>query len=156
VVEWATTLLEGGLDTPNLRILAGLSPADRVEVEEYLDATLADLGERPITSFEQKLGETRAIAIAIVLNQVDPEEGVRLIHRRAVSPLGHPQLLQPWCDLDGGFVMRAGIAARLEGAALAEEIRAFATGFGDADPAGQLEELIAEMGDGTRPDSSEH
>ena len=122
VINWAMTLLAKGTDTTNPRILAGLSASDGVdEITHYFDATLADLDQQPVTEMERSLGEVRGIAEAIVGGAIAPEQGTGLIHERAVSPLGHPPLLQPWRDLDGGFVMRDNKAEELAGGALAHE-----------------------------------
>jgi hypothetical protein len=44
LVAWATDQLVEGRDSPNLRILAGLSGDDSQEAEEYLGKALTDLG----------------------------------------------------------------------------------------------------------------
>ncbi len=108
--------MTGVTDTPNLRILAGLSAAsDGDEIEDYFEA----------------------------------KEGTRLMHARAVDPLEHPPLLQPWCDLDGGFIMREGLAVQLEADALEAEIKEYAARFLAEDPDGQLQELRAQLGEDT-------
>jgi hypothetical protein len=150
VVEWATSLLEEGTDTPNLRILDGLSAAsDGDEIEDYFEATLADLDQPLILELERRLGDARSIARAISAGEIEAKEGTRLMHARAVDPLEHPPLLQPWCDLDGGFIMREGLAVQLEGDALEAEIKEYAARFLAEDPDGQLQELRAQLGEDT-------
>lgn len=141
VVEWAVDLLGRGTDTPNLRILAGLSrAAHRAEVDEYFMATLADLHEPPISDAERCLGVARVIAAAIAQGDVDPTDGVAAIHSLAVSPLGHPAALQAWCDLDSGFRRLAGSdkVEFLADSTLDAAIRAQARDFLSADANEQL------------------
>ena len=131
----------------DLGILAGLSAAsDGAEIEQYFEATLADQDQPMILELERRLGEARDIAWAIGAGEIETEERASLIHARAVSPLEHPPLLQPWCDLDGGFTMREGLAVQLEGDALETEIRECAARFLAEDLDGQLQELRAQMG----------
>ena len=148
VVEWAVDLLGKGTDGPSLRILAGLARGSyEAEVNQYFAETLAQLNESAISDVERVLGEARAVASAIVRREVSPMDGVGTIHSRAVGPLNHPSLLQPWCDLDGGFRRREGTenVEMLEGDALEDAITAFAAEFLAVEPDEQLQLLEADL-----------
>ena len=151
MVAWAVDLLGQGRDTPSLRILAGLPRGSyEVEVTEYFAATLSELGQGRVSDVERCLGEARVIASAIVRREVSPVEGAAAIHTRAVSPLNHPSVLQPWCDLDSGFRTRAGSNKidKLDGDALIVAITGFAEIFLSVDPAEQLELIEADRSTG--------
>ena len=50
IIEWAIALLILGYDSPNLRILAGLTPVnDRWEVTYYVNKTLEDFNLAELT-----------------------------------------------------------------------------------------------------------
>lgn len=151
VIDWAVEQVGAGVDTPNLRILAGLrSDAYEVDIEAYFERTLRDLGQEPLGDVERRLGEARAAASALLRGELEPVTCTQLIHRRAVGPLNHPSALQPWCDLDSGFVRKDGnIVRQLEGDPLEDEIRKYAAAFVATDPAEQLETLEAEVRSGT-------
>lgn len=148
LIAWAVERLVAGQDTPSLRILAGLPESSlRPEVEEYFSAALVELGEAPMSSVERALGGARAVASAILEGAVSPVAGASLAHTIAVSPLNHPRLLQPWCDLDGGFITVEGAKVRvLSGSELEDAIRSFASEFLTADPVHQLQALETELG----------
>ena len=152
MIAWAVHLLGEDTDTASLRILAGLPRGSyEAEVKEYFAATLFELGQGPISDVERCLGEARVIAGAIVRGEVSPIEGVATIHSRAVSPLNHPTVLQPWCDLDSGFRTRAGSTKidKLDGDALIVAITGFAEEFLSVDPSEQLQLIEADWSTGS-------
>ncbi len=107
-IGWAVELLRDGVDSDNLAILAGLSTDQgSEEVEAYFRAALHDLGIEYPSDLESRLREARALASALLSERVDALEAVARIHSVAVGPLNHPPMLQPWCDLDGGFTTDA-------------------------------------------------
>ena len=110
IIEWAVESLTRGVDTPSLRILAGL-PSDSYEsdVTVYYSSALTELGEIPPSEVERSLGVLRVVARAIVDGDVAPTDGVSRIHTLVVSPLNHPPSLQRWCYLDDGLVSRTRI-----------------------------------------------
>ena len=147
-VTWAVDLLGRGTDTPSLRILAGLSVSSTEgEVREHFHATLAELGVEGMPDVEWRLGQIRVIAAAIVRRETSPVEGAATIHRKAVGPLNHPPVLQPWCDLDSGFRTLAGTSRveMLEGPELDGAIVSFAGEFLAVEPAAQLSLLEADL-----------
>ena len=119
---------------------------DQWTVNEYFAATLSELEQGPISHVERCLGEARVVASAIVGGDVSPVDGATTIHARAVSPLNHPSVLQPWCDLDGGFRTRGGSnkVEMLDGNALDVAITDFAAQFLSVDPAEQLRSIEAD------------
>jgi hypothetical protein len=66
VVDAAVGLLVAGIDTPNLRILAGEDRADRTEVENVLAATLRDFGREPLDHRAAALLVARDLAASVV------------------------------------------------------------------------------------------
>ncbi|MEZ4417952.1 MAG: hypothetical protein R3E10_19515 [Gemmatimonadota bacterium] len=136
LIDWGTDLLVAGYDTPHLRRLAGLSLADDTEdVEACFDLVLKELALSAPDAVDDALALARAVARALLTGAVSPTVAVSRIHEVAVSPLDHPRSLQPWCDLDGGFVADAnGRVTCLTGADLEEAIRAQARAFLDEDP----------------------
>ncbi len=144
VVGWAVDQLAGGLDTPNLRVLAGLQSGS-LEVDEYFSLTLRDLDQPPIGDVERCLGEARAVAEALLRGEIEATRCADLVHRCAVSPLNHPESLQPWCDLDSGFrTDERNKVERLGGQDLHEAIFAHARRFVSEDPHGQLARILSE------------
>jgi hypothetical protein len=101
-VQWAVDALSDGYDAPSIRLLAGLDlegPPHSPDAEPLLQAALREL-ELPETDPKARAFEyLREVAAAIVAREVTPEEGVNLIHRLVLSPLGHPAELQAWCFL---------------------------------------------------------
>ena len=151
MIAWGVELLGGTQDTPSLRILAGLSgDSPECEVREYFASALAELGVVGPSDNERMLGMVRFTAAEIARGEVRPVEGTARIHHVAVSPLNHPQVLQPWCDLDSGFRVRHNSpeVEKLEGDALDRAIIAFATEFASGDPADQLRLLEEDLSTG--------
>jgi hypothetical protein len=74
VVAAAVSLLESGLDTPNLRILAGEDHAEADEVERFLDATLHDLGLVPLQRRDAVLAVASRLARRALADEASAEE----------------------------------------------------------------------------------
>ena len=151
IIEWAVESLTRGVDTPSLRILAGLhSDSYESDVTAYYSSALAELGEIPPSQVERRLGVLRVVAREIIDGDVAPSDGVSRIHALVVSPLNHPPSLQRWCYLDDGLVAALG-SNRVEsvaGPALDAAIKALALEFLAADAEEQLRHLEVEADGG--------
>ncbi len=103
-INWASSALEQGLDTPNLRILAGLpSSTWRSDAEPYFDRALNEL-QIYVGDKEEILREyAKLIARKIINGELTAETGAERIEHEVLRPLGHPKDLQPWCFLSGGL-----------------------------------------------------
>jgi len=143
VIEWAVSQMADGVDTPNLRILGGLSAGDEEPVvAEYFTLSLRDLDEGPLEDLELRLGHARALAAEMASGAIAPGECARRVHDVAVGPLNHPAMLQPWCDLDGGFVTEDGGKVRVLGEGeIDAAILEYGARFLAADPVEQLRQL---------------
>ncbi len=75
----ACEALRGGLDTPNLRILAGLGKKDTSEIRCYINRTLGDLRITEPMREESAWIMIRYFIGQIVSGQIDPHEGVHTI-----------------------------------------------------------------------------
>jgi hypothetical protein len=92
VVDAAVDLLVHGVDTPNLRILAGHDRADASELKEDLDATLGDLGFEPFDAAAAALHQIDDLARRLLEDSVDPQEGCQRVwatYVRGDYPRGH-------------------------------------------------------------------
>ena len=98
IVDWATDALMAGEDTPSLIILAGL-PQDcsLFEATPYLDKTLAELGIVVPPPTELRRAYVGTVSRALLAGRITSDDALDSIHRRAVSPLGHPSDLAAWC-----------------------------------------------------------
>jgi hypothetical protein len=98
MVDWATSALCEDLDTPALVILAGLPRASsRFEAEPWLASALAELGVEPPPPDVLRRAYVGVVSRAVLAGTTTIAHALDLIHSRAVSPLGHPSDLQPWC-----------------------------------------------------------
>ncbi|NIP57779.1 MAG: hypothetical protein GWM92_06015, partial [Gemmatimonadetes bacterium] len=141
-IEWAVEALKREVDTPSLRILAGLDPsADSGEIDRYLDASMRELGWEPPTRARLVAIHAAAIAGAVLSGKLEPEDGPRRIEVEILSPLGHPASLREWCYLDDGFLLDP--YRRLEGPALAEAIRRKAEEVAEGAESGELARRLA-------------
>lgn len=99
-VEWATSALESGFDTPALRTLAGRDLADSpvsAEVRPLVATALGELGF-PTTTFDEAARlYLREIASAVLSGRLAPRQAADLAHERIINPLRHPKDLMPWC-----------------------------------------------------------
>jgi hypothetical protein len=102
-VEWATELLERGFDTPNLRVLAGLSPdPDSADVERHLQLALEELACDRWTENQARTAYALVTAQRIVAGDVEPVEGCRAIYSSVARPFQYPTELSAWVHLDDG------------------------------------------------------
>lgn len=84
VVDVAITALVDGVDSPTLRVLAGLTPREAVErVPELLPRALAELGTPipPRDSEEAKMEATREFARMLLDGALAPEEAAGGIYK---------------------------------------------------------------------------
>jgi len=75
----AAAALERGFDSPALRVLAGLTGDDLVEVPEYLDRALAELDVEIPERRDAVLHLARAVATEIVDGTLAPSDGAARI-----------------------------------------------------------------------------
>ena len=102
IVDWAVTLLEGGLDSPNLRILASLNlvkPLEPTEVNDYFSRTLRD-SQITFPAAEECLRSYMVdLAADILAGRREPIAGCRAIYQ-VVRALDYPADLRQWDFLD--------------------------------------------------------
>jgi hypothetical protein len=79
LADGATRALEGGLDSPALRVLAGVANADADEARALLDRALAELNVRTPSQRDAVLQLARAFAAEIVDGTLPPYEGAKRI-----------------------------------------------------------------------------
>jgi hypothetical protein len=79
LIASAVDLLVLGFDTPNLRIIAGEDSADTGEVSYYLNATLGDLGLRPLDDRAVVLMVLDEIAADLIDGRLEPRTAARLL-----------------------------------------------------------------------------
>ena len=103
--RWAEDALEQGLDSPSLRILAGLgSRTTYFEAEPYFRRSMAELGiALPTVDESLRRLYLREVARQISAGEISPAEGLERIHRWVLVPLGHPPDLSHWCFLWEGL-----------------------------------------------------
>jgi hypothetical protein len=90
LIASAVDLLVLGFDTPNLRILAGEDSADTGEVSYYLNATLGDLGLRPLDDRAGVLMVLDEIAADLIDGRLEPADGGSpTVGHMASEILGH-------------------------------------------------------------------
>jgi hypothetical protein len=99
LVAWATDQLVAGRDSPNLRILAGLSGSDSREAEEYLGKALADLGIRLPDQRECLIYYCGDVARDIVKGAVAPLTAFNVLWQ-ITSELNYPRELRAWTQLE--------------------------------------------------------
>jgi len=98
-VDWATAQIVAGLDSPPLRILAGLSGNDREETEVYFIKALADLGIPRPDRRECLIHYCGDVAREILARSKPPLIAFNLFWRITME-LGHPSVLQCWASLE--------------------------------------------------------
>jgi hypothetical protein len=74
-------------------------PADQSEVEQYFQRSLRDLSIQEPGQDAMPIHYFHYMCRAILAEKVTPGFGIDLIHKRVVTPLGHPDKLMPWCFL---------------------------------------------------------
>lgn len=81
-VQWAVDAMVAGVDSPSLCLLAGLRPPfDPVEVRSYFCHAMEELGIEHPTAEESLDLYGELIARAILAGLLDPEYGMRELHR---------------------------------------------------------------------------
>lgn len=100
VVAWAADALAEGIDTPSLRILAGLeSPPNEFEVDRYLKAAADELGVR----IPDRAGLVRLLAATlageIAAGRRSPEDGAKELYQLFRQAELHDEL-GVWTGLD--------------------------------------------------------
>jgi hypothetical protein len=120
-VDWAVTELMSSADTPNLRILAGLTkPLFWPEVEHHFAAALDEL-EISLPPSEQFLRNyVCEVARKIVAEEIVPTAACHTIYQISAS-LDYPPELSDWVYLDEGMEPRT--YGNLTGAKLDAEIK---------------------------------
>ena len=107
LVDWATKTLSIGYESPALVTLAGLDLDSVPRVADALPLFLRALTELDLVVPEGEEGILRAkariIARRILSGRVNPAEGVAMMEKAVVSPLGHPSDLMPWCYLSSNL-----------------------------------------------------
>ena len=98
MVDWATAALGADFDTPSLVILAGFPRASTLsETESWFLRALDELGIKLPPAEGIRRAYVSVVSRAILAGATQPADALDLIHRRAVTPLGHPTDLKPWC-----------------------------------------------------------
>jgi hypothetical protein len=102
----STTLIQLGLDalladvdSPSLRMLAGLGRREESEAQALFDAVVDELGLRaqiPDDQVAALWSLAREAAAAIVRGEVSPLEGADIIWREFIEPLDYPPALMPF------------------------------------------------------------
>jgi hypothetical protein len=130
-VGWAVDLLEAGEDGTDLRILAGLDPTqDRQEIAGCFTRAVEELSPPCPDGAEVGIGIARMVARTALRREIPERDALDAIHRLAVTPLDHPGVLQPWCDLWSGFRRDGGNRVSwIPEDGLEEEVRALAVRF---------------------------
>ena len=101
-VDWALACLESNVDSRSIRILASLQkPLYPVEVEDYFQRSLTELGWTLPSGEECLLSYVRALAEQIASGAIVPVEGCRKIYKIVVA-LDYPGELMAWVYLDEG------------------------------------------------------
>ncbi|HET8623282.1 MAG TPA: hypothetical protein VFM14_06955, partial [Gemmatimonadales bacterium] len=89
LVDWATSALERGLDSPALTWLAGLPRSCSVfESAPLLDRALRELSLPPLPDPEGlRRAYVSAVSRQLLAGKLTPNEALDRVHRHAVSPL---------------------------------------------------------------------
>lgn len=98
LVDWATSALEEGVESESLVMLAGLARnSSMYEAVPLLDRGMAELKLKVPGAESLRRAYVGAVSRAILAGGIPADQALDLIHRRAVTPLGHPPDLAPWC-----------------------------------------------------------
>lgn len=110
LIEWAIASLAAGIDSPKLRILAGLGlvqPIDTPEVEKYFFQSLGELGLGLPPKEVYLIYYVQEIATAILTGKLDPGEGCHQIYAVELAlrfEKGfYPEAIRRWLYLDDGL-----------------------------------------------------
>ena len=104
-VDWAVDALTAGLDSPTLRVLAGLQePLWWSEVESIFVMAASELGfEVPATEQDALWTYARQTAQDILDDRSAPEAACHTLYRICVA-LDYPRRLQVWDGLDSAWI----------------------------------------------------
>jgi hypothetical protein len=98
MVDWATSGLVAGEDTPALVILSGLDRNSSVfEVMPWFDKALSELGIAHSPPEEIRRAFVGAVSRSLLDGRITADRALDQVHEHAVSPLGHPDDLSAWC-----------------------------------------------------------
>jgi hypothetical protein len=102
-VEWATSMLEAGEDSENLRILAGLSRfASPFEAEEHFRKARKELGISEPTKVQAIRDYAIHLAQQIIDETIPFQQGVEILSQLCYSN-DYPKYLMGWYNLDDGL-----------------------------------------------------
>lgn len=102
-IDWAFSCLEQGLDSKNIRILAGLQKAiEETEIEKYFSRSIADLGWEYPNEKDCLVQCAKRTAENILSKEIAPIDGCHLIYKTSLY-LDHPPELISWLYLDDGL-----------------------------------------------------
>jgi len=107
-IAWAASALADGIDTPTVRILAGLNPdLDRADIASYFGRALHEL---ELDGKYQDPAKAYAVELAqrIVDGTIDPIVACKEIYDVVYVPFGLPGHLAYWSCLAGGHSPDAG------------------------------------------------
>ena len=107
--EWAISMLERDLDSPSLRILAGLDGSSLFEADDYFCRVLREL-HIPEPDFETSIRAYACeLATRLVAGTLDPENGVRQLYRLCLAA-DYAKDFMVWLYLDDALDdIRAGL-----------------------------------------------
>ncbi len=123
-IDWAVRALESGLDTQQLRVLAGLdleAHPSGLEAAERFRAVLQEVRIAIPNRDELLRRHVMDLALEIVRDMREPRDAVEAIHREVLTPFLHPVEFSDWCYLWEGLSPQT--FASLDGEALADAIR---------------------------------
>ena len=101
LIDWAVSLLEAGVSSKSVAVLAGLTSLYTVEIEDYFGRSLRELGWSPPGRDESLLWYARHTARKILDGAVGAREGCAIIYR-LVGTFDHPAALSRWSCLQLG------------------------------------------------------
>jgi hypothetical protein len=97
VIDWAVSLLEVGISTKSVAILAGQSPRYPSEVEAHFARSLSELGWQVPEREESLRWFVRSTATKILSNEINPREGCKRIYEIASAPELLPEMARWVC-----------------------------------------------------------
>ncbi|MFJ3310422.1 hypothetical protein ACIPSA_47100 [Streptomyces sp. NPDC086549] len=102
LVQLGLDALMADIEAPSLPLLAGLVRGEYPQARELFDLVLEELGLLPLAS--EDLAKARWTAARwwagqIVVCQLDPVRGAKLIYQESAGELDYPDALQPVVDL---------------------------------------------------------
>lgn len=98
LVDWATAALVAGEESPSLDVLAGFDRGTSVlEAMPWFNKALSELGIAPLPDHELRRAFVGAVSRSLLDGRISADQALDQVHEHAVSPLGHPDDLSPWC-----------------------------------------------------------